>query len=245
MMPRSDRPVQAKLRCKHHQRYQGRFTRLASLARTCRIAVGLLFALPPLSAILFVLSLLVASVGPGLRAQTSVEETIVRVFFDDLPTARQIAAGLEPIESKYENGYLVVEVTAEQLQRLQQRGLRTEPVSAQELSTILAPPREIQSAQAPEQAAATPRAGISGFSCYRTVEEAPHDAGVGAAGVGIGDACGEELIGGKQGIGPGALKDSRDRSVRIEGLGSGQKSGLGRRSSHGDLGNDNYLYRFI
>ena len=156
---------------KHHQRYQGRFTRLASLALTCRIAVGLLFALAALSAILFVLSILVASVGPGLRAQLSGEETIVRVFFDDLPTGRLIAAGLEPIESKYENGYLVVEVTAEQLQRLQQRGLRTEPVSAQELSTILAPPRVIQSAQAPEQAAATPRTRISGFSCYRTVEE--------------------------------------------------------------------------
>ena len=158
-------------RCKHHRRYQGCFTPLASLARSCRIAVGLLFALVPLSAILFVLSILVASVGPVLRAQLSGEETIVRVFFDDLPTGRLIAASLEPIESKYENGYLVVEVTAEQLQRLQQRGLRTEPVSAQELSTILAPPREIQSAQAPEQAAAATRTGISGFSCYRTVEE--------------------------------------------------------------------------
>ena len=54
-----------------------------------------------------------------LRAQLSGEETIVRVFFDDLPTGRLIAASWEPIESKYENGYLVVEVTAEQLQRLQ------------------------------------------------------------------------------------------------------------------------------
>ena len=123
------------------------------------------------SAILFVLSILVVSVGPGLRAQTSGEETIVRVFFDDLPTGRLIAASLEPIESKYENGYLVVEVTAEQLQRLQQRGLRTEPVSAQELSTILAPPRVIRSAQAPEQATATAVTGIPGFPCYRTVEE--------------------------------------------------------------------------
>ncbi len=47
MMPRSDRPVQAKLRCKHHQRYQGRFTPLASLARslTAPAALGLLLAL--------------------------------------------------------------------------------------------------------------------------------------------------------------------------------------------------------
>ena len=122
-------------------------------------------------AILFVLNILVGSVGPGLRAQTSGEETIVRVFFDDLPTGRQIAAGLEPIESKYEKGYLVVEVTAEQLQRLQQLGLRTEPVSTQELSTILAPPLATRSDRAPEQAKATAMTGIPGFPCYRTVEE--------------------------------------------------------------------------
>ena len=42
-------------------------------------------------------------------------------------------------------------------------------------------------------------------------EKAPHAAGVGAAGVEIGDAGGEELIGRKDGIAPGALKDSRDR----------------------------------
>ena len=62
--------------------------------------------MPP--AILFVLSILVAPVGPGLRAQAqpSGEATIVRVFFDDLPTGRLIAAGLEPIESKYEERVL-------------------------------------------------------------------------------------------------------------------------------------------
>ena len=122
-------------------------------------------------AILFALSILVAAVAPELRAQISGEEMIVRVFFDDLATGRLIAASLEPIESKYENGYLVVEVTAEQLQRLQQRGLRTEPVSAQELSTILAPPGVLRSDQTPKQAVARATTGISGFSCYRTVEE--------------------------------------------------------------------------
>ena len=76
-------------------------------------------------------------------------------------------------------------------------------------------------------------------------EKAPHHAGVGAAGVGIGDPGGEELIGGKEGIGAGALEDSRDRSGRIQGLGGGQKGGLGRGAVHGDLGNDNYLYRGV
>ena len=74
-------------------------------------------------------------------------------------------------------------------------------------------------------------------------EEAPHDAGVGPAGVGIGDPGGEELIGGKQGIASGALEDGRDRSVRIQGLRGRQKSSLGRGPVYGDLGNDNYLYR--
>ena len=76
-------------------------------------------------------------------------------------------------------------------------------------------------------------------------EEAPHDAGVGAAGVGIRDAGGEELIGGKQGIGPGALKHGRDRSGGVQGLGGGQQGGFGRGAVHGDLGNDTYLYRGI
>ena len=73
-------------------------------------------------------------------------------------------------------------------------------------------------------------------------EEAPHDAGIGAAGVGIGDPGGEELIGGKQGIGADALEDSRDRSVWTGGLGSGQQGSLSRGTVYGDLGNDNYLY---
>ena len=124
---------------------------------------------PP--AILFVLSFLVATVGPGLRAQTSGEETFVRVFFDDLTTARQIAAGLEPLESKYEKGYLVVEVTPEQLQRLQQRGLRTEPVNPEELSEMLAPPRASRLDRTRKQSATTAVTGITGFPCYRTVEE--------------------------------------------------------------------------
>ena len=55
--------------------------------------------------------------------------------------------------------------------------------------------------------------------------------------MGIGDPCSEELIGGKEGIGPGALEDYRDRSGRIQGLGSGQKGGLSRGAVHGDLGN--------
>ena len=61
--------------------------------------------------------------------------------------------------------------------------------------------------------------------------------------MGIGDPCSEELIGGKEGIGAGALEHGRDRSDGIQGLGGGQKGSLGRGTVHGDLGNDNYLYQ--
>ena len=76
-------------------------------------------------------------------------------------------------------------------------------------------------------------------------EETANDAGVGAAGVGVGDAGGEELVGGKEGIGPGAPKDGGDRWGRIEGLGGGPEGGLGRGLNHGYIGDDNILYRAV
>ena len=61
--------------------------------------------------------------------------------------------------------------------------------------------------------------------------------------MGIGDPGGEELIGGKQRLGAGALEHDRDRSGGTRGLGSGQQGSLGRGTVHGDLGNDKTLYR--
>ena len=68
-------------------------------------------------------------------------------------------------------------------------------------------------------------------------EEAANDAGVGAAGVGVGDAGGEELIGGAQGVLPGAPQDG--------GSGGGAIQGLERVWAHGDIGDDNILYRAV
>ena len=68
-------------------------------------------------------------------------------------------------------------------------------------------------------------------------EEAANDAGVGAAGVGVGDAGGEELIGGEQGVLPGAPQDG--------GSGGGTIQGLGRGLNHGDIGDDNILYQAV
>ena len=44
---------------------------------------------------------------------------IVRVYFDDIETAHALAKWIEPIESNYEKGYLVLEVTMEQYFRLE------------------------------------------------------------------------------------------------------------------------------
>ena len=59
--------------------------------------------------------------------------------------------------------------------------------------------------------------------------------------MGIGDPGGEELIGGKQRLGAGALEHDRDRSGGTRGLGSGQQGSLGRGTVHGDLGPDKNL----
>ena len=74
-------------------------------------------------------------------------------------------------------------------------------------------------------------------------EETANDAGVGAAGVGVGDAGGEELVGGEQGIASGPLEDGGDGLGLIGHLGSGPEGGLGRVWVHGDIGDDNILYR--
>lgn len=66
------------------------------------------------------------------------------------------------------------------------------------------------------------------FECLQLApgEEAAHHTAIGATGGGIGNPGAEELIGSKEGVAAGALQDGRDRSVRIEDQGSGQKSSL-------------------
>jgi len=88
------------------------------------------------------------------------DNLIVRVYFDDLQTAHKIAAWIEPTESNYEKGYLVLEVTTEEYDRLHDAGLQVEVDDA----------RKAQIA-ATLQAVAPSAQAIPGFSCYRTVEE--------------------------------------------------------------------------
>ena len=84
---------------------------------------------------------------------------IVKVFFEDLETAQNIAISFEPLESDYEKGYLVLAVTQDELTQLKEAGLKTEV--DQELTDFYAQLGSNQSSLM----------SIPGFACYRTVEE--------------------------------------------------------------------------
>ena len=88
--------------------------------------------------------------------------TVVRVYFDDLATARQIAITFEPLESDYDKGYLVLAVNSEEMAQLEASGLRFEVDDA--LTAHYAPYNQLAPVIPGIQT-------ISGFSCYRTVEE--------------------------------------------------------------------------
>jgi hypothetical protein len=96
-----------------------------------------------------------------MAAPASVNESlIVRVYFSDLETAHRIAIWLEPLESEYEKGYLVLEVTREEYDRLVDAGLKVEVDETLKTQILEA-----------FQAAASTTIGIPGYPCYRTVEE--------------------------------------------------------------------------
>lgn len=94
---------------------------------------------------------------------------IVRVYFDSIEEAHAIAISHEPLQSNYEQGYLVLELNSSELHQLQETGLSievdealTEQYDAEHIHDHTHdhtenPFLEIQT--------------IPGFSCYRTVEE--------------------------------------------------------------------------
>jgi uncharacterized protein (TIGR03437 family) len=118
--------------------------------------MGLLIALA-----LLVIGASLGSAQPSTSGLPPSEEgIIVRVHFDDPVTARRLAIWLEPLESKYEKGYLVLEVSPEEYRRLLAAGLRVEVDEA----------RKAQIAGA-VRAVPPGATAIPGFPCYRTVEE--------------------------------------------------------------------------
>jgi hypothetical protein len=82
---------------------------------------------------------------------------VVRVYFEDLKTAYNIASSFEPLESNYELGYLVLSVSDTEYQQLAASGLNIEIDQEKMLQLVQPLAPGIQS--------------IPGFSCYRTVEE--------------------------------------------------------------------------
>jgi murein tripeptide amidase MpaA len=91
---------------------------------------------------------------------SGIDNLIVRVYFDDLETAHRIAIWREPLESKYEKGYLVLNVTQEDYDRLIEAGLNVEV----DIALMAQFSRE-------PQALPPDTSTIPGYPCYRTVEE--------------------------------------------------------------------------
>jgi len=108
-------------------------------------------------------SVLPASTGTPARAPHS-ETLIVRVYFKDRSTVNRLAANLDVWEVNQAEGYLVAAVTSDQVGWLRQQGF-TVVVDDTKTTALNRPPATI-SGQA---------SGISGFPCYRTVEETYSD----------------------------------------------------------------------
>ena len=116
-------------------------------------------------------------------------EVIVRVYFDDEADAKKIGAGLEPMESNYEKGYLVFHLTQEEHDNLTTAladtgmSLALDSALTRKYVThlqpvIQAPFSRSQSSVLQQDGGFLQAAGfdagdyatIQGFSCYRTVE---------------------------------------------------------------------------
>jgi carboxypeptidase T len=113
--------------------------------------------------VLFVALAVLSSSFVSASGQTGVpagQTAIVRVYYPDLATGNQVLLAFEPqlLETNYEEGYHVMQVTQQELDRLVALGLRVVPDP-----TWVAPP-----------VLASLPAGITsipGYTCYRTVEE--------------------------------------------------------------------------
>ena len=101
---------------------------------------------------------------------TNNEIVVVRAYFEDEATGRDIATTFEPIESDYAKGYVVLSLSAEEYTRLraegQDLGVRVEidEAATKEQSDLLNQLNSVQDDAISLQS-------IPRFSCYRTVEE--------------------------------------------------------------------------
>jgi carboxypeptidase T len=98
------------------------------------------------------------------------EMVISRVTFNDAATARKIAISFEPIEMNYKAGYLLTDLSSEDFSKLRDLepslniGVQVDAALTTQQSTLL---RRIETQGLPT----IKTQSISGFACYRTVEE--------------------------------------------------------------------------
>lgn len=101
-------------------------------------------------------------VKPSYEREFYQEARFFRIYFDTLETAHKIVISMNAVESKYEKGYVIVQVTGdEEYHRLLGTGLEMEEISnplEKKVSKI-------------QEAAVIQASGIPGYPCYRTVEE--------------------------------------------------------------------------
>ncbi|MCP4746464.1 MAG: carboxypeptidase [Desulfobacteraceae bacterium] len=91
------------------------------------------------------------------------EKVLVHAKFPDLKTARKAVRSFETIESNYDKGYLFMKLTPQEMQTLTDLGFLLEKKTAKDLDRFLSSTKS--TVKRPE------RAGIPGYTCYRTVEE--------------------------------------------------------------------------
>ncbi|NIM13649.1 MAG: carboxypeptidase [Candidatus Aminicenantes bacterium] len=105
---------------------------------------------------------LFSKVIPGYMPEPFKDVKLFRVYFDEIDTAHNIVITMNALESKYEKGYVIVEVTtSEEYDRLLSTGLKIEEIPNPLADKIAAM----------QEAALVQTAGIPGYPCYRTVEE--------------------------------------------------------------------------
>jgi plastocyanin len=96
---------------------------------------------------------------PNDEGTTDPELIVVRAYFDDRQMVYELAGWNEPWEVRYDEGYLVIGVTAAEYDRLLAAGFRLE--IDEELTA------EMNQVREPNEEGS----GIPGYVCYRTVEE--------------------------------------------------------------------------
>ena len=98
------------------------------------------------------------------------EIVVVRAYFEDEGTARSLATTFEPIESKYEKGYLLLSLSSTEFADLRAKGadlgvrVELDEAATQEQTRLL---NSLNQAERGELSVQT----IPGYPCYRTVEE--------------------------------------------------------------------------